>query len=349
MDVDEVEKMAGRLDTQSSALTKVVGVTDSVVGQAAGAWRGDGGGAFQAEWTHQHRATVLRAARALSELASSARRNAAAQRQTSNSYVPSGSGSSGAGGSSGGSEGPDDISWWLKKLGIMPEGADAVHVGLWMLAAGSFLTAGALDALVRHNSVFQPRGEDGRWRSSKGMTARERLNAQGRGTLNAKGEDHSWRAKAGKGVEVGKWETAGRWANRAGAVVAGGIAGFDEWEQDKSMPTGDRVDRAVTKGAATGLGAWGGAAAGAWAGAAVGTFLIPIPGVGTVVGGAVGGLLGGFAGSEAGGFIGDEINKTAGGIGHAVSGAAEGVSHAVSGAAEGVSHAASGLWHSVWG
>ncbi|EWS79568.1 WXG100 family type VII secretion target [Brachybacterium phenoliresistens] len=91
-----------------------------------------------------------------------------------------------------------------------------------------------------------------------------------------------------------------------GAVVTGGFAGWDRWEQDASDPslsTGERVTRAVIDGGANaaggGLGAWGGAAGGA----AIGTMICP--GVGTVIGGAVGGIIGGLAGSSAGNAIAD--------------------------------------------
>jgi len=93
-----------------------------------------------------------------------------------------------------------------------------------------------------------------------------------------------------------------------GAVVTGGFAGWDRWEQDSADPslsTGERVTRAVVDGGANavggGLGAWGGAAAGA----AIGTMIFP--GVGTVIGGAVGGLLGGLGGSSAANGIVDWI------------------------------------------
>lgn len=93
-----------------------------------------------------------------------------------------------------------------------------------------------------------------------------------------------------------------------GAVVTGGFAAWDRWEQDSADPslsTGERVTRTAVDGGANalggGLGAWGGAAGGA----AIGTMLFP--GVGTVIGGAVGGILGGLGGSSAANGIVDWI------------------------------------------
>lgn len=85
-----------------------------------------------------------------------------------------------------------------------------------------------------------------------------------------------------------------------GAVVTGGFAAWDRWEQDSqdpSLSTGEKVLRAGADGVANAgggaLGAWGGAAGGA----AIGTMICP--GVGTVIGGAIGGIAGGLAGSSA--------------------------------------------------
>ncbi len=83
----------------------------------------------------------------------------------------------------------------------------------------------------------------------------------------------------------------------SGGLLAGGIAGFGEYgeQKEKGKGAGEAIGRGVLKGLGAGAGAWGGAAAGA----ALGTMLLP--GIGTIVGG----LIGGMAGGSIGGTVGD--------------------------------------------
>lgn len=126
-----------------------------------------------------------------------------------------------------------------------------------------------------------------------------------------------------QGASKAMWDSAGEWSTRAGGVVTGITSAWSQWDQDShdpSLDTDDKVDRAATKGVASGAGAWAGAEGGAWVGGAIGTAICP--GVGTVVGGAVGGLIGGAAGAWGGGAAADWINDKTDGIGHAVGDAA---------------------------
>lgn len=110
----------------------------------------------------------------------------------------------------------------------------------------------------------------------------------------------NWRAFDGMEAPYARWTSAGKVLNRAGGVLAGATAAFDQWGADSDDPTmseNERVARAGTVGVTTGVGAYGGALMGAQAGAAIGSVF---PGPGTVIGGAVGGIVGGVAGSHVG-------------------------------------------------
>ena len=86
-------------------------------------------------------------------------------------------------------------------------------------------------------------------------------------------------------------------------VVAGGIAGYNEYRENKEMGMsgGENATRTIAKGAGAGLGGWGGAAAGAALGTAI------LPGIGTLVGGLIGGAIGAFGGGALGEAVGDGI------------------------------------------
>lgn len=86
-------------------------------------------------------------------------------------------------------------------------------------------------------------------------------------------------------------------------VVAGGIAGYSEYKENKEMGMsgGENASRTIAKGVSAGLGGWGGAALGASIGTAI------FPGIGTLIGGLIGGAAGAFAGGAAGEAIGDGI------------------------------------------
>lgn len=219
----------------------------------------------------------------------------------------------------------------MEKLGFAPpDGMDGWDAAAWGLGLGG-LGFGLASSTMLNGvlQTFQPRVA-GRFGSTAGMSFFERLAAAGR--------SDSWHAKAYQAISRDKWATAGKWAGRAGTVVTAATSAWDQWKDDAddpSLDTGERVDRAATKGAATAAGAWAGAEAGAWVGGAIGTAICP--GVGTVVGGAVGGLIGGFAGSSAGGWLGDQINDATDGIGHAVADVGSGIADAASDVGDAIS------------
>lgn len=196
--------------------------------------------------------------------------------------------------------------------------------------------------------MWQPKFRNARgswvWGTNKGWTPLQRLRLSLRPGASAR----DWRALPHQSANLGRWETAGRWANRAGGLVTGLTSGWSQWDadaDDPSLDTGERVDRAATKGAGAGLGAWGGASAGAWAGGAIGTAILP--GVGTVVGGAVGGLVGGAVGAYAGSELADVVNEQWDGavhaVGDAVDAVGDGLSEAGDAIGEGLSDAGDAL------
>ena len=87
-----------------------------------------------------------------------------------------------------------------------------------------------------------------------------------------------------------------------GGVLAAGMAGYSEYQENKEMGMkgSENAGRTAAKGISAGLGAWGGAAAGAAIGSVV-------PVIGTVIGGLIGGAIGAFGGSSLGESIGDSI------------------------------------------
>ena len=201
----------------------------------------------------------------------------------------------------------------LERLGFLPpDFADGIDIGSWLFGLGG-LTFGAGSGWMINGryGVFQPRVA-GRFGTTTGMGFWQRALASG--------DSANWHATPYGAASRGAWETAGKWAGRAGVVVTAAVAGWDQWQadaDDPSLDTTDRVTRATTKGATTAAGAWAGAEAGAWAGGAIGTAICP--GVGTVIGGVVGGLvggaIGGFAGSELGDAIMDPVTDAVGAAG----------------------------------
>jgi uncharacterized protein YukE len=205
----------------------------------------------------------------------------------------------------------------MEELGFAPpDGMDPVDDTAWLLGLGGLGFGVASGTMLKGVlQVFQPRTAVG-FGSTEGMNYWQRLAAATK--------SDSWRAKAYQAATRDKWASAGKWATRAGSVVTAATSGWDQWKadaDDPSLDTGERVDRAATKGASTAAGAYVGAEAGAWAGGAIGTAICP--GIGTVIGGAAGGLIGGFAGSSAGAWVGDELNNAYDGIGHAAADVAD--------------------------
>lgn len=116
--------------------------------------------------------------------------------------------------------------------------------------------------------------------------------------------------KAGQAANMRTWGRLGNALGPLGAIVTGATEGAVTWSEDSrehpEMRTAEKVGRAGVMTTATGLGAFGGAAAGA----AIGTLLFP--GAGTVVGGVIGGVIGGAIGSEAGKNAGEFVKDAAG-------------------------------------
>ena len=134
--------------------------------------------------------------------------------------------------------------------------------------------------------------------------------------LRAATSSKNYHARAYQAAARNRWASAGRWANRAGGLITGLSAGWNQWQADSDDPSMGDVEqgtRAVTMGATTAVGAMAGAKGGAWLGGAIGTAICP--GVGTVVGGVVGGLVGGavggFVGSEFGQAVIDDVGNAA--------------------------------------
>lgn len=207
----------------------------------------------------------------------------------------------------------------LETLGVLPTGSAAMQTAAW--AGNLALMAGGVGTSWM---TFVKLGEFSPY------IGRHAADPAGAVVRLGRAADHSsWRSLAGQAERRSFFEKAGVWGNRAGGVVTGALAGWQQWQADADNPamdTGERVGRSVTEGAATGLGAWGGAVAGGEVGGAVGTFICP--GAGTVVGGAIGGLVGGVAGSELGGMAGDALKDFGGEVGDAVGDAAGTVSDA---------------------
>lgn len=113
-----------------------------------------------------------------------------------------------------------------------------------------------------------------------------------------KGGPGTTAAEAGKSVAstAGKttFGTAAKGiGSKLGGITAAGLAGYEEWQDNKSkgIGTGENVARTATTATGAGLGAWGGAAAGAAIGSVV-------PVVGTLIGGLIGGAIGAWGGKS---------------------------------------------------
>lgn len=101
--------------------------------------------------------------------------------------------------------------------------------------------------------------------------------------------------------QIARGLTVIKWVGRASTVLTIGVSGYEQWNSDAGLPTGERVTRAAVVGGSTGAGALAGAEAGAtfggWAGLACGPLAeICVP-VGFGLGGIGGGLVGGLAGT----------------------------------------------------
>jgi hypothetical protein len=221
----------------------------------------------------------------------------------------------------------------LEKLGLAPpDGMGGVTGAGYLFGLGGLAFGGAADWMSKGVlGMWQPKFKNasGRWvwGTNHGWSPMDRL----RLSLRRGAADRDWKALPNKAASLRRWETAGKWVGRAGGVATALTSGWEQWSadaDDPSLDTGERVDRAATKGTTTGAGAYAGASAGAWAGGAIGTAIFPGPG--TVIGGAVGGLVGGAIGGFAGSELGDAVNDKWDGAVHAAGDAAESAGHALS-------------------
>lgn len=208
----------------------------------------------------------------------------------------------------------------LEKLGLVPpDGMDGITGAGYLFGLGGLAFGGAADWMSKGVlGMWQPKFKNasGRWvwGTNRGWSAMDRL----RLSMRPGAASRDWKPLPHKAATLRRWETAGKWVGRAGGVATALTSGWEQWNadaDDPSLDTGERADRAATKGAATGIGAYGGASAGMSIGGVIGTAIFPGPG--TVIGGAVGGLVGGAIGGFAGSELGDVVNDKFDGAVHA--------------------------------
>lgn len=84
MDDAEVDRVASGLHQQSQALQQAMNAIGTLVNQAVSVWEGPDSKQFQDWWNSQHKPAIQRASEAIEGLSQSAKKNAEAQRQTSN-------------------------------------------------------------------------------------------------------------------------------------------------------------------------------------------------------------------------------------------------------------------------
>lgn len=188
---------------------------------------------------------------------------------------------------------------WAVKVGLIPASSEPEQVALWAGNSGLFAAGGvaAWATQVKFGGLYPViNGVRG---SAADLASWQRMGASFR--------SRNWVPHSGMEAPYARWTATGRVLNRAGGVLAGATAAFDQWGADSDDPTmseNERVARAGTVGVTTGGGAYGGALMGAQAGAAIGSVF---PGPGTVIGGAVGGIVGGVIGSQVGQAAGTAI------------------------------------------
>ena len=179
-------------------------------------------------------------------------------------------------------------------------------------------TAALWGAIRAQNARFAPR-----WPKGATNAAGQKIGGQLRSLKNMNPLEKRWLMTkpenwvAGKGKAKSLATTVRRFATKAGehlsrigivtTVLDGALSAKDQWDRDALNPqigTGERIARATTTGALTGLGAYGGSVLGANIGASIGTVGGPI---GIAAGTIVGGIIGGIAGSSFGSGIANSI------------------------------------------
>lgn len=83
MDADEVERVAAGLHSQAGNLNSLIAQIDNLVNQAVSVWEGQDSTQFHEFWNSQHKPALTQAMHAIDGLSTTARSNAAAQRQVS--------------------------------------------------------------------------------------------------------------------------------------------------------------------------------------------------------------------------------------------------------------------------
>lgn len=83
MDVDQVEQVAAGLHTQAGQLQQAISTITNLVNQAVHVWEGQDSKQFADWWNSQHKPALTKAAEAIEGLSTSAKNNAAEQRQVS--------------------------------------------------------------------------------------------------------------------------------------------------------------------------------------------------------------------------------------------------------------------------
>lgn len=92
MNIAAIQQIAVNLHRQAQEIDRVVHAGDAIVIQAQQNWSGSNSHAFVTDWQHNHRPKLVKVSLAVAALADAAKRNAAAQEQTSSQYAASGSG-----------------------------------------------------------------------------------------------------------------------------------------------------------------------------------------------------------------------------------------------------------------
>ncbi|TMC08065.1 MAG: hypothetical protein E6J41_14880 [Chloroflexi bacterium] len=222
------------------------------------------------------------------------------------------SGTVGAGpGGSGGSGVPSlgqDLWKRLEGVVVPPTTMGGAGVGIWAFGRGLTAFGGVNNWMVKvEHGRFAPRDPLGRFVSPDDLSWWQTA-LKSRSVAN-------WIARPNLADTRAAWFTAGRWAGRAGGVLAIGASALGQWMQDSGnshLDTTARVGRSAYAGLVVGGAGWGGAIAGGEIGGAIGTAIFP--GVGTVVGGLIGGIAGGVIGSGVGSFV---VGHTVDAVGHA--------------------------------
>lgn len=155
---------------------------------------------------------------------------------------------------------------------------------------------------------FAPRGAGGKFVSPKSMGTFERLSSmtKAKNWVAKSGQAGSTAAKISKGASKILSHPATKWVGRGMNVLSAGLKGYEQYQADAHNPQmgeGERIARAGTRAAVSGVSSWAGATAGAKIGGMIGAaFGGPL---GILAGSLIGGAIGGFAASKFGDAVGD--------------------------------------------